>query len=356
MTQVASFTVEYSGFLDATGKVATALPAFAQVPEALIALYKAMVLTRTFDAKAVSLQRTGRLGTFASSLGQEAVAVGLGAAMRPEDLLLPSFREQGAQFLRGVTMTELLLYWGGDERGSDFAGPREDFPVCVPVGTQAPQAAGVALAFKLRDEARVAVCVFGDGATSRGDVYEAMNFAALHALPLVFVVNNNQWAISVPRGRQTAAETLAQKAIAAGMPGLQADGNDVIAVRHVVGEAIERARQGAGPSLIEALTYRLSDHTTADDASRYREDSEVSARWKKDPIARLRGYLTDAGHWTKTAEEALIAESTAQVEAAVEDYLATPPMPPEAMFEHLYAELPKSLEAQRAEVSEGRGP
>ncbi|WP_193368748.1 pyruvate dehydrogenase (acetyl-transferring) E1 component subunit alpha [Pelagibius marinus] len=351
MSQVASFSIDHTGFLDAQGKVQGELPAFARDAETLTRLYKAMVLTRTFDAKAVSLQRTGRLGTFASSLGQEAVAVGVGEALRPEDVLLPSFREQGGQFLRGVTMTELLLYWGGDERGSDYAGPREDFPICVPVGTQAPQAAGVALALKLRGEARVAACVFGDGATSRGDVYEAMNFAALQALPLVFVVNNNQWAISVPRARQTAAETLAQKAVAAGMPGLQVDGNDVIAVRHVVGEAVERARRGGGPALIEALTYRLSDHTTADDASRYRDDAEVSARWKEDPVARLRTYLSEAGHWTKEAEEALIADCAARVEAAVEEYLATPALPPSAMFDHLYAELPAALEAQRDEVT-----
>ncbi len=351
MSQVASFSIDHTGFLDAQGKARGELPGFAQDAATLIRLYKAMVLTRVFDAKAVSLQRTGRLGTFASSLGQEAVAVGLGDALRAEDVLLPSFREQGGQFLRGVTMTELLLYWGGDECGSDYAGPREDFPICVPVGTQAPQAAGVALALKLRGEPRVALCVFGDGATSRGDVYEAMNFAAVQALPLVFVVNNNQWAISVPRARQTAAETLAQKAVAAGMPGLQVDGNDVIAVRHVVGEAVERARRGEGPTLVEALTYRLSDHTTADDASRYRDDAEVSARWKEDPVARLRTYLSEAGHWTKEAEEALIEDCAARVEAAAEEYLATPPLPPTAMFDHLYAELPAALKAQRDEVA-----
>ena len=351
MTEVARFTVTCTRFLDPESQVTQQLPAFATDPGALIDLYRAMVLTRTFDAKAVALQRTGRLGTFASSLGQEAVAAGLGAAMRPEDVLLPSFREQGAQFLRGVTMTELLLYWGGDERGSDFAGPREDFPICVPVGTHVPHAAGVAMAFKLRGEQRVSVCAFGDGATSRGDVYEAMNFAALHALPAVFVISNNQWAISVPRARQTAAETLAQKAIAAGMPGCQVDGNDVIAVRQVVGEAVEGARAGGGPCLIEALTYRLSDHTTADDASRYRDDAEVSARWKEDPVARLRLYLSETGQWTKDEEEALIAECSAQVEAAVEAYLATPPLPPASMFDHLYAVLPPALALQRAELA-----
>ena len=257
MEIVAGFEICYSRFLDPDGRAVRELPGFANDPEELIALYRAMVLTRAFDAKAIALQRTGRLGTYGSSLGQEAVAVGVGAAMAPEDVLVPAFREQGAQILRGVTLVELLLYWGGDERGSDFAGPRQDFPVCVPVGAHAPHAAGVALAMQLRGEARAAVCVFGDGATSKGDVYEAMNFAGLRKLPLIFVVNNNGWAISVPRARQSAAETLAQKSIAAGFAGEQVDGNDVIAVREAVERALAQARSGGGPSLIEAITYRL---------------------------------------------------------------------------------------------------
>ena len=352
MTEAASFTIEHTRFLDPEGRPTQALPAFAEDLPALTGLYEAMVLTRTFDAKAVSLQRTGRLGTYASSLGQEAVPVGVAAAMREEDVLLPSFRDQGAQMLRGVRMVELLLYWGGDERGSDFAGPRQDFPICVPVGTHVPHAAGVARAFQLRGEPRVAVCIFGDGATSRGDVYEAMNFAGVYGLPVVFVANNNQWAISVPRSRQSAAATLAQKAIAAGIPGAQVDGNDIIAVRHVVATAVERARGGEGPTLVEALTYRLSDHTTADDASRYRDDAEVSARWKEEPVARLRQYLSEAGVWSKADEEALIAATAKQVEAASREYLATPPLPPTAMFDHLYAELPAALAAQRAALAE----
>jgi pyruvate dehydrogenase E1 component alpha subunit len=307
-----------------------------------------MVLTRAFDAKAIALQRTGRLGTYGSSLGQEAVAVGVGAAMAPKDVLVPAFREQGAQILRGVTLVELLLYWGGDERGSDFAGPRQDFPVCVPVGAHAPHAAGVALAMQLRGEARAAVCVFGDGATSKGEVYEAMNFAGLRKLPLVFVVDNNGWAISVPRAQQSAAETLAQKAIAAGFDGEQVDGNDVLAVREAVERALAKARSGGGPSLIEAITYRLSDHTTADDASRYRDDAEVSARWKEEPVARLRDYLVAAGHWSKDDEEALLEDCATQVEAAAEQFLTIPPLPPSAMFDHLYAKLPRALAAQRA--------
>ncbi len=322
-------------------------PDFAEQPESLIELYRAMVKTRTFDAKAVALQRTGRLGTFASSLGQEAVAVGVGAAMRPHDVLLPSFREQGAQFIRGVSMVEILQYWGGDERGSDFADPRQDFPICVPVGTHAPHAVGVALAMKLRGEDRAAVCVMGDGATSRGDVYEAMNIAGVWRLPVVFVVNNNQWAISVPRKRQTAAKTLAQKAIAAGFSGEQVDGNDVIAVRHVVEQALDRARTQGEATLIEALTYRLSDHTTVDDASRYRDDSEVSAYWKEEPIARLRTYLVESQNWDKAQEDKLLAECQQQVEQAANQYLDMPPQPPEAMFDHLYAVLPESLTDQR---------
>ena len=351
MTKVAAFEIEHSAFLDAEGRVLQALPHFAQDSENLIALYRAMVLTRAFDAKAVALQRTGRLGTYGSSLGQEAVAVGIGAAMAPEDVLVPSFREQGAQILRGVTLVEILLYWGGDERGSDFAGPRQDFPVCVPVGTHAPHAAGVALALQLRGAARAAVCVFGDGATSKGEVYEAMNFAGLRKLPLVFVVNNNQWAISVPRAQQSAAETLAQKAVAAGFAGEQVDGNDVIAVREAVARALEKARAGGGPTLIEAVTYRLSDHTTADDASRYRDDAEVSAHWKREPIARLRDYLVAAGHWSKDDEEALLAECNDKIEAAAEEYLAIPPLPPQSMFDHLYAELPRAFAEQRAALA-----
>jgi len=357
MTEVARFAVSYSRFIDPEGRALADLPAFARDRETVVGLYQAMVLTRAYDAKAVALQRTGRLGTFASSLGQEGAMVGLGAAMRPEDVLLPSFREQGAQLWRGVRMVELLLYWGGDERGSDYAGPREDFPICVPVGTHAPHAAGVALAFQLRGERRVAVCSLGDGATSKGDVYEAMNFAGVRRLPLVFFVNNNQWAISVPRDKQTAAKTLAQKAIAAGFGGVQVDGNDVVAVRHVVGEALEMARAGDGPSLVEALTYRLSDHTTADDASRYRDDAEVSAQWKLEPVARLRRYMTEAGLWSKQDEETLIEACAAEVEAAAEEYLATPPLPPTAMFDHIYAELPADLVEQRAALAAetGRG-
>lgn len=335
------------------GKPVGDIPALASDRAGLIELYRAMVLTRAFDAKAVSLQRTGRLGTYASSLGQEAVAVGIGRAMKAEDLLLPSFREQGAMLLRGVLMKEILLYWGGDERGSAFINQPHDFPICVPVASHASQAAGVALAFKLRHERRVAVCVLGDGATSKGDFYEALNIAGAMTLPVVFVINNNQWAISVPRQAQTAASTLAQKGVAAGVPGVQVDGNDAIAVRETVREALDAARAGEGPSLIEAITYRLSDHTTADDATRYRDDAEVSARWKEEPIVRLRSFLVTRELWTKADEETLIADCATKVNQAVDDYLATAPPPATAMFDHLFATLPASLAAQRSALAKG---
>jgi 2-oxoisovalerate dehydrogenase E1 component alpha subunit len=355
MSKVAEFAIEYSQFLDPSGRAAGPLPEFARKPAALIPLYRAMVLTRRFDAKAIALQRTGRLGTFASSLGQEAVVVGLASAMRPEDVLLPSYRETGAQLYRGVSLDELLLYWGGDERGSDFAGPRHDFPVSVPVASQCLHAVGVGYAMKLQREPRVAVCVCGDGATSNGAFYEAINCAGAWRVPAVFVINNNQWAISVPRTVQTAAETLAQKAIAAGIPGVQVDGNDVIAVHHGVAQALARARAGDGPSVVEALTYRMSDHTTADDASRYRSAEAVSERWATDPVARLRNYLVEAGAWNKTDEERLVEEINGEIDAAVERYLKTQPQPPEAMFDYLYAELPRALAEQRAAVAAGEG-
>ena len=348
MTIIAEFSIGSTRFLDAAGKATGTLPEFARSADELTALYRAIVLTRTFDAKAIALQRTGRLGTYASSLGQEAVAVGVAAAMQPTDVLLPSFREHGAQLWRGVTLKELLLYWGGDERGNDFAGPHEDFPNCVPVGSHAPHAVGVALAFRLRGEKRAAVCMFGDGATSKGDVAEALNISGVWKAPAVFVVNNNGWAISMPRAKQTAAETIAQKAIAAGIPGEQVDGNDVIAVRFVVERALERAREGMGPSLIEAVTYRLSDHTTADDASHYRDDAEVSQHWPAEPVARLRSYLVQSKLWGKDKEETLLHECGQAVERAVEEYLATAPLPPAAMFDRIYAELPVDLTEQQA--------
>jgi pyruvate dehydrogenase E1 component alpha subunit len=350
MITVASFEVRYTQFLDRHGATTQPFPKMAADSSRLVPLYRAMVLARTFDAKAIALQRTGKLGTYASFLGQEALAVGVGAAMRPEDVLLPSYRESALMMMRGVTLRELLTYWSGDERGGNFTAARSDFPICITVAAQCCHAVGAAYAFKLRNEPRVAVCVAGDGATSKGDFYEALNAAGVWTLPVVFVINNNQWAISVPLALQTAAQTLAQKAIAAGIEGEQVDGNDVIAVQHVTQCALEKARKGGGATVIEAVTYRLSDHTTADDASRYRDQKELSEHWAHEPVLRLRNYLSNVGAWSKADEEALLKESRERVKAAVEEAQAIPPPRPEAMFDHLYASLPASLARQRAEA------
>src|SRR5580700_5209808 len=213
---IANFAVRRRAYIAPDGGVLSELPNFASNQTVVVSMYRAMAMARSFDLKAVSLQRTGRLGTYATSLGQEAAAVGIASAMRPEDVLLPSYRDNGALIWRGVKLEDILTYWGGDERGSRSSGPVHDFPYCIPVASQAPHAAGVAYAFKFKKEPRVAVCLFGDGATSKGDVWEAMNFAGVWKLPVVFVATNNQWAISVPLRLQTGSQTLAQKAIAAG--------------------------------------------------------------------------------------------------------------------------------------------
>jgi pyruvate dehydrogenase E1 component alpha subunit len=310
-------------------------------------MYRCMTETRVFDTKAINLQRTGKLGTYASCLGHEATHVGLAAAMHKDDVLAPSYREYGAMFYRGVQMSEVLLYWGGDERGNDFAGPRKDFPFCVPIATQCLHAAGAAMAMQMRGEPYCAVSTNGDGGTSEGAFYEAINIAGARKLPVVFVVINNKWAISVPIELQTASKTLAQKAVAAGIPGIQVDGNDVIAVRHWVERALARGRKGEGATLIEAVTYRLSDHTTADDASRYRKKEEVEAARKLEPLIRLRKYLTSLGVWSEERETELLEQAAEKVDRAVQKYLNTPKAPIEAMFDYMYAELPEFLVEQR---------
>jgi pyruvate dehydrogenase E1 component alpha subunit len=347
MTIVAEFQIDHRQILAPDGHLVAPLPPFAADVDAVVAMYEAMTRVRVFDAKAVNLQRTGQLGTYPSSLGHEATHVGVGAAMRPEDVLAPVYREYGTQLWRGVTMTEILTYWGGDERGSDFAGPRHDFPWCVPIATQTLHAAGAAMAFKIRREPRCALAYIGDGGTSEGAFYEALNLAGARSLPVVFVIVNNGWAISVPVAAQTASQTLAQKAVAAGIPGIQVDGNDVFAVRDVVSRALETARRGGGPCVIETLTYRLSDHTTADDASRYRSDAEVEQAWSLEPLLRVRAYLRRAGAWNDAREQSLLQACSRQVDVAVSDYLQLAKPSTDAMFEHLFAELPAHLHAQR---------
>jgi pyruvate dehydrogenase E1 component alpha subunit len=344
---VAEFAIGYEQLLDAAGNPTGELPAFAQHPVELTAMYRMMVLCRLFDAKAINLQRTGRLGTYAPCTGHEAAHVGVAAAMLDEDVLLPVYREYGTQMWRGVAMTEILTYWAGDERGTDFAGPREDFPWCVPIGSQMVHAAGVAMAFKIRQQPRCAVVYIGDGGTSQGAFHEAVNLAGAQRLPLVVVVVNNGWAISVPAAAQTAAQTFAQKGLGDGVPGVQVDGNDMIGVRAVMEAALARARRGDGPTVVETVTYRLSDHTTADDASRYRPAAEPEAAWKVEPLLRTRRFLETSGWWDEAREAELRAQCAVQIDAAVRGYQSRTPVNTDSMFSHLFAHPPAALAEQQ---------
>jgi 2-oxoisovalerate dehydrogenase E1 component alpha subunit len=355
MTVAATFEIEYLQYLGPDGKPVADLPKDFADAKALLPLFKQMLFVRTFDTKAIALQRTGKLGTYASCLGHEATHVGIGASMQPEDVFAPSYREYGAQFMRGVKPREVLLYWGGDERGNDFSGPRHDYAWCVPISTQCLHAAGAALAFKLRKQKQLAVACCGDGGSSKTDFYAALNSAGAYKLPLVLCVINNGWAISVPRSAQTGAKTLAQKGLAGGLHCLQVDGNDLIAVLEGMRRASERARSGEGGSVIEFMTYRLHDHTTADDARRYREDDEVKSAWTREPITRLRTYLTEQGVWSEAEEKAWAEECGKRVDVEINAYLETPVQPVEAMFDYLYAELPADIQAQRADAIKWEG-
>lgn len=347
--QYTTTPLQQKQFINADGIAKNDLPQWMQPPNKLIELYKHMVLVRTFDQRVVALQRTGQMGTYASCLGQEAIGTGIGAAMNATDVLVPYYRDQATQLYREVSLTQQLRYWGGDEWGNHFSGvAAEDFPNCVPIATQVTHAAGVASAFKIRGEKRCAVVTCGEGATSRGDFYEAMNLAGTWQLPMVMVVNNNQWAISVPRQIQTGAATIAQKSTAAGIEGFQVDGNDVSAVYDAVLYATEKAHQGKGATLIEAVSYRLGDHTTADDATRYRHHDEVNDAWKREPIKRLQTYLHSVNAWDEKREQALLEQCKQQVETAVEEYLKPTPANVDDLFDYLYEEPPSELQIQKS--------
>ena len=356
MATAASFEIEYLQYLNPDGKLVGKLPPAVKDAKDLVPIFKQMLFLRTFDGKAIALQRTGKLGTYAAALGHEATHVGIGVAMDPDDVFAPSYREYGAQFARGVKPRDVLMYWGGDERGNDYEIPKNDYPWCVPISTQCLMASGAALSFKLRKQKRVAVAVCGDGGSSKTDFYAAINTAGAFQSPVVLCVVNNGWAISVPRSAQTGAETLAQKGLAGGLYCLQVDGNDLIAVLEAMRRATERARKGEGGSVIEFMTYRLHDHTTADDARRYRGEEEVKAAWLKEPFIRLRKFLIGKNLWSEAEEKAWIEECGKKVDEEINAYLNTPVQPVEVMFDYLYAELPEDLKGQRAEAlaREGR--
>jgi pyruvate dehydrogenase E1 component alpha subunit len=281
-----------------------------ELPEETLGwLYELMVLTREFDTELINLQRQGELALYASCRGQEAAQVGAAACLRKTDWLFPQYRELGVLIARGIPAWNLAAAWRGTWNGGlDFTA-KCCAPISIPIGTQALHAVGAAMGAQRLGEDSVTVAFVGDGATSEGDVHEALNFAAVFTSPCVFYVQNNQWAISVPLHRQTAAPSLAHKAIGYGMPGIRVDGNDVLACYAVMAEAAERARTGGGPSLIEAVTYRLGPHTTSDDPTRYRSDAELE-RWRAlDPIPRYRAYLRNTGVWSQGLEERVTARA-----------------------------------------------
>ena len=345
------FSVSSLRYLDENGVAVKSIPQELNQSELVMKAYEAMQLGRLVDKKAIALQRTGKMGTYPSILGQEAIGAAIGLAMHQEDVLAPYYRDMIAQYLRGVTLAEILLYWGGDERGSAYQRCKKDFPNCVPIATQLCHAAGAAVQMKVQGVHRATVATCGEGATSKGDFLESLNLAGAWQLPLVVVVNNNQWAISTPRSVQTSAETIAQKAIGAGIRGIQVDGNDFFAVYDAVRTALKRAYDGKGATLIEAVTYRLGDHTTADDATRYRKSEELQQAWDAEPLKRMRAFMDAQYDWDDDKEQAMLEALAAKVDAATQEYLETPPEPPTAMFDYLFEEMPTGLQQQRAEVA-----
>jgi pyruvate dehydrogenase E1 component alpha subunit len=340
------FQVEYLSILDSDGNLDTSLePDLADAD--LKRLYRAMLLGRRLDERMIRLQRQGRIGTFAPIKGQEASQVGAVFSLRASDWMVPSFRETAAMLWRGWPIEKLLLLFAGYLEGGQPAPHQHDLPITIPVATQLPHAVGLAYAAQYRGDDAVVMAFCGDGATSEGDFHEALNFAGVWHVPAVFVVQNNQWAISVPLKKQTHSRTIAQKALAYGLPGLQVDGNDVLAVVAACREAVERARAGDGPTLIECVTYRLGVHTTADDPTKYRSAEEVEAWERKDPLTRFGTYLQKKS----LLEEGLELAVDAEIAAAVQRFEAGGPADPLTMFEHVYGELPSHLARQREQLA-----
>jgi pyruvate dehydrogenase E1 component alpha subunit len=315
--------------------------------ELVLELYDKMVLLRVADQQALTLQRAGRMGTYAPTLGQEAANIGSAGVLEMGDWLVPSFREMGAMLLRGVPLKLIYMYWMGSEWGSHFPEYVKVLPICAPVSTQTLHGVGLAWAAKLKKEKTVTLIFFGDGATSKGDFHEAMNFAGVFRTPCVFFCQNNQFSISVPRPAQTASESLAQKAVAYGFPGVIVDGNDLLAIYAVTQAAALRARAGEGPVLIEAQTYRLGPHTTADDPNRYRSAEEVKKHEPYDPILRVRVYLEGKGLINEETEnqrvshyEQMVKDEARVAEAAISHNA-------DDMFDYHYAEMPPYLAFQK---------
>ncbi len=318
----------------------------------LLEMYRLMFQIRQFDERAILLQRSGRLGTYPMITGQEATQCIPPLTLRPSDWVVPTYRGGGVYFARGMQMRYGLLYWAGDDRGTRFPDGNRDMIFSIPVGTHLTQVAGLAWGQKFKGQGGVALTYCGDGTSSKGDLHEALTFVGQFKLPAIYIIENNGWAISVPRSRQAATTTLAQKAWGYGVHGLQVDGNDALAVYSATVAAVARARSGGGPTLIECETYRMSHHTTADDAARYREDKEVQAWKKRDPISRFRKFLTAKKLWDDKKEKALTTKTQSWINQEVKAYEEFPAPNPLNMFANHYAAAPWHLIEQRAELEE----
>jgi len=346
-TEIASYSVPHLQILDENGNLDKELEPKLKKAE-LLELYRHMVWARLTDERMLKLQRQGRIGTFGPSTGQEAAHIAPMFAAREDDWFVGAFREHGARLMRGESFTRQLHYYNGFEEGNTNPdGHGRNLPVSVIVGAQALHAVGLARAATLKGEDSAAICFMGDGATSEGDFHEALNFASVCRAPVVFIVQNNQWAISVPRSKQTRSRTIAQKALAYEMPGVQVDGNDVLAMYAATAEALERARAGEGPTLIEAVTYRLMMHTTADDPTKYRTEEEEQVWWKRDPLPRFRRYLEGRKYWSEKQEEALRAELKEKMDAEVKAFEEAGEFPPDAPFDHVFGTKHDIIEEQR---------
>ena len=344
--------VEYLSILDEEGTLDTELEP--DIPDdTLLELHHTMLLGRAFDERLLNLQRQGRIGTFPPISGQEAAHLGTAAVLELSDWFVPAFRETAAEIWRGRSLESIITYYNGYAEGAYIPPERNDLPVSIPVGSQTLHALGLAWAAKYRQTDRVAMAFFGDGGTSQGDFHEALNFAGVFQAPVIFICQNNQWAISIPRSKQTRSETIAQKAIAYGIPGIQVDGNDILATFAAAKEAVERARSGGGPTLIECVTYRLTVHTTADDPRRYRSDEEVELWKKRDPINRFQNYLITKGLLSEEKIEIVRSRVKEEIQTAVdnaEEQMKTMGDPMH-MFDYAYAEMSPSLLDQQKEYA-----
>lgn len=330
-------------------------------PALLLRMYRTMSLVRTLDERCMNLQRQGRIGFYGTATGEEAAAVGSAAAVRDGDWLFPALRQGGALLYRGFPLASYFLHMFGArasvEKGRSmpmhFSNREQRFVTwSSSMATQLPHAVGMAYAARLKGTGEIAVGYMGDGATSEGDFHVALNFAGVWRAPIVFLCNNNQWAISVPFSKQTASGTVAVKARAYGFPGLRVDGNDVLGVYVATREAAERARAGDGPTLIEALTYRIQGHSSSDDPTRYRSAEEVDAWRRRDPLARFRTYLERRRLWTTHDEEKLLAQLNDEITEAIRVAEAAPPPETRDLVEDVYAQTPWHLRAELAELDE----